>query len=135
MPYTKKDYPQSMKNLIPEIRHKAIDILNVLIDEEKMEIGYAIPTAISRAKDWAANRGKSFPSSPTDQKKHGDDVYVIPLDSGWAIKKEKRSRISFKFDKKSEAVSKARDMAKQNHGSMIVQRKDGRIQSKTSYTS
>lgn len=58
MSYTKKDYPASMKNLTPEIRSKAIDILNALIDEEKMETGYAIPTAISRAKDWAANRNK-----------------------------------------------------------------------------
>ncbi len=39
MPYTKNDYPVSMKNLDPAIRHKAIDILNTLLDKENMEEG------------------------------------------------------------------------------------------------
>ncbi len=134
MTYTKKNYPASMKNLIPDIRDKAIDILNALIEEEKMEIGYAIPTAISRAKDWAANRNKTVPPSPTDFKKHGEDVHVLPRENGWAIKKEKAERASAVFPKKMEAVSRAQNMAKKNKGSLIIHRKTGSIQNKISYT-
>ena len=58
MPWTKNDYPNSMKNLPDEVRNKAIEIGNALLDEKNMDEGIAIATAISRAKDWAANRGK-----------------------------------------------------------------------------
>ena len=134
MPYTKKNYPASMKNLIPELRDKAIEILNALTEKEKMDIGKAIPTAISRAKDWAANRNKNVPPSPTDNKKHGEDVHVLPRESGWAIKKEKAERASAVFSKKMEAVSRAQNIARKNHGSLIIHRKTGDIQSKVSYT-
>lgn len=133
MPYTKQDFPASMKNLLPEIREKAIDILNALIDEKEMNIEIAIPTAISRAKDWAANRGTKIPKSPTDAKKHGEDIYVTPHDQGWAIRKEKSERASAIFKKKTEAVSEARILAGRNHGSLVIQRKNGTIQTKTSY--
>lgn len=133
MAYKKENFPTSMKNLLPEIREKAIEILNTLVDEKEMELNMAIPTAISRAKDWATNRGVEVPESNTDEKKHGEDIYVTPHDKGWAIKKEKSERVSFTFNKKMEAVSKARIIAKKNHGSLIIQRMNGTIQSKLSY--
>jgi len=134
MPYTKNNYPASMKNLIPEIREKAIDILNALIEEGKIELGNAIPTAISRAKDWAANRNKTVPSTASDNKNHGEDVHVLPRKIGWAVKKEKAERASALFPKKIEAVSRARIIAKKNNGSLIIHRKTGSIQNKISYT-
>ncbi|QIA09079.1 DUF2188 domain-containing protein [Draconibacterium halophilum] len=133
MPYSKQDYPASMKNLLPDIREKAIEILNALIDEKEMNLEIAIPTAISRAKDWLANRNRTVPDTPTDSKKHGQDIYVTPHAEGWAIKKEKNKRVSFIFKKKIEAVSKARSLARRNHGSLIIQRKNGTIRSKLSY--
>lgn len=132
MPYTKNNYPVSMKNLLPQLREKAIQILNAL--EKEMEIGQAIPTAISRAKDWAANRDMEVPQSYTDHKKHGEDVHVLPRENGWAIKKEKSKRASSVFRKKMEAVSQARKMARKNKGSMVIHRKTGSIKSKISYT-
>lgn len=134
MVYTKTNYPSAMKNLTNEIRHKAIEILNALVNVEKMEISKAIPTAISRAKDWAANRDKNIPPSPTDNKKHGEDVHVLPREKGWAIKKEKEKTASAVFSKKMEAVSQAQNIARKNNGSLIIHRKTGSIQSKISYT-
>jgi uncharacterized protein YdaT len=134
MPYTKKDYPASMKNLVPEIREKAIDILNGLIEEEKMKIGYAIPTAISRAKDWAAKRNITIPPSSDDDKKPGEDVHVLPHKRGWAVKKDNAERASKVFETKTEAVSGARNMAKENNSSLIIHRKAGTIQSKIVYS-
>ena len=83
MPWTKKDYPDSMKNLPEAVRNKAIEIANALLEEKNMEEGIAIATAISRAKDWAANHGRQSEASEgtsrkTDVKVHGEDRYVSP---------------------------------------------------------
>ena len=72
MPWTKKDYPVSMKNLPDATRNKAIEIANALLEEKNIDEGIAIATAISRAKDWAENRNLSSepkgPSKTTDVK-------------------------------------------------------------------
>ncbi|MER3497506.1 MAG: hypothetical protein C4308_02125 [Chitinophagaceae bacterium] len=59
MPCTKKNYPASMKNLPAAVKDKAVETANALLAEKNMDEGIAIATAISRKKDWAANRGKS----------------------------------------------------------------------------
>lgn len=64
MPWTKTDYPNSMKNLPRVVRNKAIEIANALFKKGNMEEGRIIATAISHAKTWANNRGlitKMFP--------------------------------------------------------------------------
>lgn len=58
MPWTEDDYPQSMKNLTPEVRQKAIEIANKLYEDEHYEEGRAIAIATSTAEEWARNRGK-----------------------------------------------------------------------------
>lgn len=50
MPYSPKNYPDSMKNLSPSTRRKAIEITNALLDEGKDE-GIAIATGIKKAKE------------------------------------------------------------------------------------
>lgn len=136
MPWTKRNYPVSMKNLPEAVRNKAIDIANALYDEKNMPEGIMIATAISRAKDWASNRGmRSKPkkgSVSKDVKKHGQDVYVIPSPEGWALKKEKGKRKRV-FDTKKEAVKEAREEAKKANASLTIQRKDGKIDKRTSY--
>lgn len=52
MPYTKLEYPDSMKNLQPIVRMKAIDIVNAML-KEGYEEKQAIPISIAQAKDWA----------------------------------------------------------------------------------
>lgn len=51
MPWNKKNYPSSMKNLDKKVRDKAIEIANALIEKEEMDDGTAIPIAISKAKE------------------------------------------------------------------------------------
>jgi len=91
MPWNKKNYPNAMKNLPEDVRDKAVEIGNALLDEKDMDEGIAIATAISRAKDWAANRGKQSEAEPgtsrtTDVKHHGEDRYVSPDKQGWSVK-------------------------------------------------
>lgn len=51
MPWSKSNYPDSMKNMEPEVREKAIDIANTLVEDEGYEEGRAIAIAQSQAKE------------------------------------------------------------------------------------
>ena len=125
-----------MKKLPVGVRNKAIEISNALL-EEKMDEGIAIATGISRAKDWAANRGKptkskSADSKSKDVKKHGQDLYVTPSKSGWAVKSEKSSRKE-NFSTKKEAVQTATKRARKANASITVKDSHGKIKTRTSY--
>jgi len=139
MPWTKNDYPASMKNLPVEVREKAIEIANALLDEgDNMDDGVAIATAISRAKDWAANRGidiepTSDEATTTDVKEHGEDRYVIPYEGKWAVKSESAERVEKIFDHKIEAVRYGRTAARKSNASLTIQKKSGRVQQRISY--
>jgi uncharacterized protein YdaT len=52
MPWNAGYYPASMKNLPPEVRAKAIEIANALLEAGRPE-GQAIRIGIARAKQWA----------------------------------------------------------------------------------
>ena len=52
MPWDETYFPQSMKNLPVEVRLKAIEIANALLEEGYAE-GQAIRIAIAKAKEWA----------------------------------------------------------------------------------
>jgi uncharacterized protein YdaT len=139
MPWTKNNFPASMKNLPGAVREKAIEIANALLEETKMDDGIAIATAISRAKDWAVNHGiatkSRIPGSrSTDVKKHGEDRYVIPYhDHAWAIKNEGRERVEKVFDNKKDAVQQARKEARNANAALTIQKRDGRVQLRISY--
>ena len=59
MPYTKKDYPDSLKNFMAPVRNKAIDIANALLNEGNDE-SKAIAIATAKAEEWARNRNKKI---------------------------------------------------------------------------
>ena len=133
MPWDKNNFPNSMKFLHPEVREKAIEIANVLIDEGR-EAGIAIATAISRAKDWAVNHDVIEPEqSDTDIKQHGADQYVIPYDNQWGIKSEGDEKPELVFKRKDKAIKKARAIAKEKNANLVIQKADGKIQEKHSY--
>jgi uncharacterized protein YdaT len=138
MPWTKNDYPASMKNLPTGVREKAIEIANALLEEDEMDEGIAIATAISRAKDWAANRGMEIePTSEdaktTDVKEHGEDRYVIPYEGKWAVRSEMSDRVEKIFEHKVEAVKYGRSAARKSNASLTIQKKSGRVQQRISY--
>ena len=136
MPWTKNDYPASMKNLPAEVREKAIEIANAILEEGEMDEGITIATAISRAKDWAANRGMDIePTSEdaTDVKEHGEDRYVIPYEGKWAVRSESSDRVERIFDHKVEAVKYGRSAARKSNASLTIQKKSGRVQQRISY--
>ena len=58
MPWTKKDYPNAMKNLSVKVRNKAIQIANAILKTGKLDEGVTIGTAINKAKETIANHSE-----------------------------------------------------------------------------
>lgn len=138
MPWTNTQYPDAMKNLPKEVREKAVDIANALLENRDMDEGIVIATAISRAKDWAANRGKKTEnpekSRITDVKKHGEDRYVVPFEgSRWAVKVEGNEKVEKIFPRKRDAVELARQEAKEANASLTIQKRTGQVEKRISY--
>ncbi|HEY3378680.1 MAG TPA: DUF2188 domain-containing protein [Armatimonadota bacterium] len=62
MPWSEEHYPVSMKNLTAEVRDKAIDIANALL-EQGYEEGRAIAIATAQAEEWGQHHGKQIKKS------------------------------------------------------------------------
>ncbi len=131
MPYSKDEYPDSMKNLNPELREKAIEILNALIDNGKMNKGMAIATATKKAKEWAEEKG--LPIENDEEDEGGKDLHVKSHEDGWAIEEEDADEAKQVFDKKEYAIERARELARKNHASLIIHKADGEVQEKRDY--
>ena len=127
MPWTQRDYPDSMKNLEPRVRNKAIEIANALLDD--YEEGRAIAIATSQAKEWAENH-------PDHQGEGGSDhanLHVVPHEDGWAIKREGQERPEKKLSTKAEAVDHAKTLASDRNCSAIIHRQDGTVETSHNY--
>ncbi|GGA22023.1 hypothetical protein [Paenibacillus physcomitrellae] len=57
MPWSKNDYPPSMKNLDPRVRRKAVEIANALL-EDGYEEGRAIAIGTAKAEEWDKDHPK-----------------------------------------------------------------------------
>jgi len=55
MPFTRKDYPNSLTYFMAPVRNKAIDIANALLADGNDE-SKAIAIATAQAEKWAENR-------------------------------------------------------------------------------
>lgn len=69
-------------------------------------------------------------------KKSGGKVYHVThnSDKGWRVKKERASRASDYFDKKSDAVERGKELAKSGgEGQIIIHKKDGKFQTENTY--
>jgi uncharacterized protein YdaT len=59
--------------------------------------------------------------------------HVVPLGNGWAVKKEGSNRFTVITETKKDAISIARQIAKNNKSELVVYGKDGKVQDKDSY--
>jgi len=123
MPWSKRDYPASMKNMPAPVRNKAIEIANALLDDGYEE-SRAIAIAQDQAREWARNHGEGG---------HHDRVHVEPHDRGWAVRSEDAKRAAKVYDKKQDAVARGKSMAKQRKGRLVVHKADGTIDTKHDY--
>ncbi len=59
--------------------------------------------------------------------------HVVPRDDKWAVKGAGTTRATELFDRKSDAVDRAREIAQNQHTELLIHGRDGRIQSKDSH--
>lgn len=58
---------------------------------------------------------------------------VGPHDSGWQVRRDGAQRASDVFARKSDAVDRGRELAKESHGELRIKGQDGKIQDSDSY--
>jgi uncharacterized protein YdaT len=59
--------------------------------------------------------------------------HVVPHRDGWAVKGEKAQRATELFDRKSDAVQRAREIAQNQKTELVVHKQDGKIEYKDSH--
>lgn len=59
--------------------------------------------------------------------------HVVPHDEGWAVRGAGAQRATEVFDRKSDAVDRARDISQKQGTELVIHGRDGQIQSKDSH--
>jgi len=59
--------------------------------------------------------------------------HVVPRPEGWAVKGEKAQRATELFDRKSDAVHRAREIAQNQGTELVVHKGNGKIEYKDSH--
>ncbi|VEJ34525.1 Uncharacterized protein conserved in bacteria [Aedoeadaptatus ivorii] len=132
MPYTKKDYPPSLKNLDPAVRNKAIDIINALMEDEHMPEDRAIPIGTAQAEKWAQDQGKMEKQNKTatDAKPEKDVKEVLVRyrkdDEKWEVISEGAKRADSLFDLKKDAEARAKEIAGHRGAKVVSYTKEGK---------
>ncbi|MCA1064931.1 DUF2188 domain-containing protein [Rossellomorea sp. AcN35-11] len=115
MSWTKKDYPDSLKNLPADVRNKAIEIANALLDE-----GYEEGRAIAIATDQAHKSEEGVPDKT--------EYHVRPHDDGWQLKKADGQRAIMVEETKEKLLGKAKDYVTDHSGTLVVHKQDGSVE-------
>ena len=134
MPWTKSDYPPSMKNLNEYVRMKAIDIANAMV-ADGYEEDRAIPIAINQAKEWyedASNMEKSklkkkditdHKKDPSTNTKLQDEDVIVEYNEDeekWSVKTKGAKRADSLHDTKKDAVNRAEEIVEYRDAKVIL---------------
>jgi uncharacterized protein YdaT len=115
MPWNKTDYPDSFNNLNADVRNKAIEIVNALL-QDGMEEGRAIAIATEKAREYVTG----------DQKQ---EVYQVNAhQDGWQLKKESSKKAIFVAENKGDLLDKAKPFVNEKNGVLKIYQKDGSMQ-------
>ncbi|ANQ65134.1 DUF2188 domain-containing protein [Staphylococcus equorum] len=136
MPWTMDDYPQSWKNMEKLELKKAIDIGNAMLKDGYKE-DRAIPIATKQAESWYEDASKKELDELKNKKitKHekddsanpelnNKDVHVYYEDNKWKIKTDGAKQASDSFDKKEDAMKRARNIADNRSTEVREHKKD-----------
>lgn len=144
MPWDMTDYPDSMKNMDPLLRKKAIDIANAL-EAQGYDDGRAIPIAHTQAHEWFDNAStdelKEFERAPNPKKDDDheqtanldlldNDVKVFYEDDVWKVQTVGADQADQTFDYKEDAVERAEEIAKNKDSNVVIYKQDGDLQTK-----
>lgn len=137
MPWSNDNYPASMKNLTAEVRRKAIDIANALLDDGYEE-GRAIAIATAQAEKWANRRGKQIAKkntggstgqaiAPEEEKGDGQSLHVVPdpKRDGWIVTQNQKRLAQGK--EKGDVINKAQEKAKAQKVELCIHDEQGKV--------
>ncbi|TYO69804.1 DUF2188 domain-containing protein [Rossellomorea marisflavi] len=116
MSWSKQDYPESLKNLPSDVRNKAIEIGNALLDE-----GYEEGRAIAIATDRAHKSEEGTQSDKTE-------YHVTVHDDGWQLKKADGQRAIMVEETKEKLLERAKRYATDHSGTLVVYKEDGSVE-------
>ncbi|HEY9878046.1 MAG TPA: DUF2188 domain-containing protein [Leptolyngbyaceae cyanobacterium] len=136
MPWSTQDYPVSMKNLTAEVRGKAIDIANALL-EKGYEEGRTIAIATAQAEKWAERRDK--PIQKTGSKgstghavakgdpdsNHAIHVIPDPKGQGWVARRDEQQIA--RGQSQEDVLKKAREKAKAEREELYIHDEEGKV--------
>lgn len=117
MPWTPSDYPDSMKNLDAEVRSKAIEMANAML-EDGMEEGRAISIATAKARDYVHG---------TDDSKRPQYI-VKPHNDGWALMKKEGERAIQSAETKQKLLEDAKPYVTEHDGILTIYQEDGSVE-------
>lgn len=138
MPWTKNDYPPSMKNLEEKVRLKAIDIANAMVADGYDE-SRAIPIAINQAKEWAEDATRKEvkelkKKDITDHEKsedssaHLQDADILVQynheEEVWEVISKGAKRADSLHDTKKEAEERGKEISEKRGSKLIVKKKE-----------
>ncbi|PKI21615.1 hypothetical protein CW746_09570 [Staphylococcus succinus] len=136
MPWTMDDFPQSWKNMDKLERKKAIDIGNAMLKDGYKEEN-AIPIATKQAESWYKDasekdleqlKNKKITKHDADDSSNPQlnekDVHVYFEDDVWKIKSDSAKQASDSFERKSDAMKRARNIADNRNTEIIEHKKD-----------
>ncbi|WP_153730532.1 DUF2188 domain-containing protein [Sporosarcina obsidiansis] len=113
MPWSKNDYPTSMKNLEPKVRDKAIEIANALL-RENYEEGRAISIGTAQAHEYVEGKSEDRPH-----------YEVKPRQDEWIFKKAGSNHVQFKEQTKNDLLEKAKTYVNEHDGILSIFHADG----------
>lgn len=117
MPWSKNDYPASMKNLEPDVREKAIEIANALLRDDTDE-GRAIAIATAQAREAVNGDSSNRPR-----------YEVKARENDWVLLKEDGQRAIFTEDTKAALLEKAKPYVNDHNGILSIYQEDGDLDS------
>ena len=112
--------PDDLRTLTDDVRRRAVDAANTLVEQ-----GYKVPVAMS----MAAERARSWSGLGDGTVAH----HVVPHGDGWAVIKADAERASAILPTKDEAVARGREIARNQHGKLVVHGQDGMVQDTVNY--
>lgn len=112
--------PAEMISLSSELRHKAIDIANEFL-EEGFKLPIAVTMAAARVSTWAGI-GNALPTQ-----------HVVPHPDGWAVMRLDAAKPTLVTDAKQEAITRAREIAKNQKTILVIHNQDGGEQTRHDY--
>ena len=118
MPWTKNDYPDSMKNLETHVRKKAIEIANALL-RDGYEEGRAIAIATSQAR-------KAINGDENDREQYE----VRAREDEWVLVKKDGDRAILKADTKEKLLEKAKPYVNDHDGILDIYQADGDLETR-----